>query len=347
MKNISHKIIILALLTAALFSSCSPGRKGSVTRAVYYWKTTFSLSENDKNWLDENKISRIYLRLFDVDWNPNIGKAVPVADVNISQHADGKIEIVPVVFITNRTLLNIPDSGIGELAGNIIKKIKAKETYFVAGHFNEIQLDCDWSEKTKDKCFLLLGILKNNIKPAVLSATIRLHQVKYFSKTGVPPVERGMLMFYNMGDVTKISNENSIFDAETAQNYLYNFDVYPLKLDVVLPAFGWAAVYDNGRLVNLINEITARQIEANKDYKKIAENQYICKTDNIINGIQVKANSIIKIEEITPGITEKSASMIAKYIHNERPAAAIYYFNQNMVRNYDKEKIENIYSHFN
>ena len=330
-----------------LFGSCSPGRKGGVTRAVYFWKTNFALSESDKSWLEGNKISRIYLRLFDVDWNPAIKQAVPVAEISVLQHTAGKYEIVPVVFITNRTLINVPDSGIGELAGNIIKKIKAKEVYFAPVRFNEIQMDCDWSGNTKDKYFLLLNILKKSIKPAGLSATIRLHQVKYYRKTGVPPVDRGMLMFYNMGDVTKISTSNSIFDEETARNYLYNFDVYPLTLDVVLPAFSWAAVYDNGRLVNLINEITAGQLTANKDYKKIAENQYICRTDNAINGIQVKANSILKIEEVSPDITEKSASMIAKYIHNERPAAAIYYFNQNMVRNYDKKKIENIYSHFN
>jgi hypothetical protein len=347
LKKTLYKIFILLLIAAALLSSCSPGRKGGVTRAVYFWKTTFSLSENDKSWLNNNRISRIYLRLFDVDWNPAVRQAVPVGDVSVANYTGGGFEIVPVVFITNRTLLNISDSAVEEFAFNIMKKVEAKEVHFGPGHFKEIQLDCDWSEKTKEKYFALLKTIKSNNKLLKVSATIRLHQVKYYHKTGVPPVDRGMLMFYNMGDVTRINTTNSIFDEETAKNYLYNFDKYPLELDVVLPAFGWTTVYENGRLVNLINEATEKTLKSQNCYRKIAENQYICRTDNTINGIQIKANSILKIEEVSPEMTDRAASIIAKYIHNEKPAAALYYFNQNMVRNYDNTKIENIYSHFN
>ncbi len=45
-----------------------------------------------------------------------------------------------------------------------------------------------------------------------LSSTIRLHQIKYRERTGVPPVERGMLMFYNMGQFSADPEARAIFD---------------------------------------------------------------------------------------------------------------------------------------
>ncbi len=76
----------------------------------------------------------------------------------------------------------------------------------------------------------------------VLSATIRLHQVKYFETTGVPPVKSGMLMFYNTGDLENPSEENSILNIETAELYLSGLEDYPMQLDIVLPLFSWAVV---------------------------------------------------------------------------------------------------------
>ena len=70
----------------------------------------------------------------------------------------------------------------------------------------EIQLDCDWNSSTQKKYFNLIEEMKlyptwENI---VWSATIRLHQLKYPKQTGVPPVNKGVLMFYNMGNFLQL-----------------------------------------------------------------------------------------------------------------------------------------------
>lgn len=133
-------------------------------------------------WLEENKIKKIYLRFFDVDWNPNINAAVPVGDVSIETKKIDDIEVIPVVFITNRTLVSLPDSLITELAQNIYKKILAKLSLFDNQNIKEIQLDCDWTETTKEKYFNLIEQLKKETlsNNTDITATIRLHQVKFF-----------------------------------------------------------------------------------------------------------------------------------------------------------------------
>ena len=79
----------------------------------------------------------------------------------------------------------------------------------------------------------------------MLSATIRLHQVKYYKQAGIPPVDRGMLMFYNMGKLNALTAENSIYNSNDAAGYIETVDDYPLKLDLALPAFSWAVHFRN------------------------------------------------------------------------------------------------------
>ena len=109
--------------------SCSNNSNKEISRGVYFWKTNFSLTTAELSWLKETEIQKLYVRFFDVDWNPNLNIAVPVGDVSIETKLIDGVEIIPVVFITNRTLVNLPDSLIPELSSNIYKKIFLKLAY--------------------------------------------------------------------------------------------------------------------------------------------------------------------------------------------------------------------------
>jgi hypothetical protein len=63
--------------------------------------------------------------------------------------------------------------------------------------------------------------------------------VKYRERTGVPPVDRGMLMFYNMGRFSADPEARAIFDLESARRYLARISSYPLPLDLALPMWSW------------------------------------------------------------------------------------------------------------
>ncbi len=62
----------------------------------------------------------------------------------------------------------------------------------------EIQIDCDWTERTRNAYFQLLTALKREpfLQGKILSATIRLHQVKYVQRSGIPPADRGRVCFF-------------------------------------------------------------------------------------------------------------------------------------------------------
>lgn len=72
------------------------------TYAVYYWKTAFKLSEQEKDFLQKEKIGRICLRMFNVTVNEY--EAVTNASVSFGTTVPSYIEIAPTVFITVDTL---------------------------------------------------------------------------------------------------------------------------------------------------------------------------------------------------------------------------------------------------
>lgn len=350
---IKKTLVVLLFFTAGFVSlftlSCSNNSNKNVSLGVYFWKTKFELSNKELNWLKETKIKKLYVRFFDVDWNPIISAAVPVGDVTIETKKVDGVEIIPVVFITNRTLINIPDSLVTELSQNIHKKIFGKLAVFDKTTIKELQLDCDWTETTREKYFnLITQIRQLTEKDKIeLTATIRLHQVKFFTQTGVPPIKRGMLMFYNMSDVSDMRTRNSIYDKDVAKRYLVNFDKYPLDLDVVLPAFSWACWFRNGKLKNLINDLRTSEVENNPNFVKEDKNIYRAIKECSLKGNYILIGDYLRTEETDFETTLNAAELIAPHIKNKKFNVSIYHLNGEVIKNYDKDKLENIVGCFN
>lgn len=324
--------------------SCSNNSNKEISRGIYFWKTNFSLSTSELNWLKKTEIQKLYVRFFDVDWNPNINKAVPVGDVTIETKKINDVEIIPVVFITNRTLVNLPDSLLSQLSNNIYNKIFAKLTLFENQTAKEIQLDCDWTETTREKYFNLIEQIKqltqsNKIE---ITVTIRLHQVKFLKKTGVPPIKRGMLMLYNMSDVSDIKTRNSIYDEDVAKRYLINFDEYPIDLDVVLPAFSWSCWFRNGKLKNLINDVKTKDFESNLSFIKEDKNFFRALKETSIKGNYILPGDYLHTEEIDFNTTLNAAELIAPHIKNKKINVSIYHFTGEVIKNYGKDQFKDI-----
>ena len=329
--------------------SCSNNSNKEIIRGVYFWKTNFSLSTSELIWLKETEIQKLYVRFFDVDWNPNINSAVPVGDVTIETKKIDSVEIIPVVFITNRTFTNLPDSLIPELSNNIYKKIFAKLSLFENQSVKEIQLDCDWTKSTREKYFNLIENIKQLTEKdkIEITTTIRLHQVKFFNKTGVPPIKRGMLMFYNMSDVSDIKTRNSIYDEDVAKRYLVNFDKYPIDLDVVLPAFSWSCWFRNGKLKNLINDLKAKDLDTNSSFVKEDKNIYRAIKECSLKGNYILTGDYLRTEETDFNTTLGAAELIAPHIKNKKLNVSIYHLNREVINNYDKDILEDIVDCFN
>jgi hypothetical protein len=280
-----------------------------VESSFYYWKQSFDLTNSEQNYLKELKVTK---------------KPFLVAPISFKTSPPQSIQVIPTVYITNNTISSCSKTQIEQLANFIINNIK-KATFSQNISTKGIQIDCDWSLSTKDKYFHLLKSIRNSMPKEELSATIRLHQVKFYKKTGIPPVDRGTLMFYNMDAVTDSLTTNSILDLKIAKQYFYNFDEYTIPLDVALPLFKWGVVQRRGKVVQLINHLDTQLLADEQRFRKVKKHHYNVLESHYLNGFYIYKNDQIRLESVSKEILEQSAQLLNQQIQQDTLLNVTYY----------------------
>jgi len=334
------------LLGLGIFWTCSVESPRTVTPAFYHWKNRLDISTSELQYLDRLKAKKLYLRFFDVDWQGN--QAIPLAVLESETILADSFQIIPTVFITNRTMLNISNSGLPSLGDQILKKINQLAQSFQSTQIQEVQFDCDWSAKSKNNYFQLLTYLKEKFAEQdwQISATIRLHQVKYYQQTGVPDVDRGVLMFYNMDDIDQIDTKNSILYIPTAKQYLSNFENYPLTLDLALPIFKWGLIFQENKLVKIINNLDSQALQDTSRFIKIAENRFEIIKSTYLKGHYLYQKDFIRLEQVAPAQLQEAADLLSSRLTNQELNLIFYHLDSLQIADYPHEVLEDICHRF-
>jgi hypothetical protein len=314
--------VCLILLT--LF--CSSCRKEHKTpMSFYYWKQSFQLNKAQTDILAEtNSSNKLYVRFFDIKWNSKAQKPYPEAIINF-RHSTPIPGITPVVFITNQTFEKLDQQGVDSLAikcNELLKNLTAKQKL----NYKAVQIDCDWTVGTKDKYFSFLHSLKA-LSKKTLEATIRLHQVKYQFKTGVPPVDRGVLMFYNMGKLSAdLKEPNSIYNAKTSAKYLGSLKHYLLPLDIALPVFSWAIQIRANKVIQVYGKIGRTELSNKQNFSPVAQKEVYKAVRNFFtSGIYIKTGDLFKLEETDKVLLEQAVLQLAAHLNKSEKRTIIYY----------------------
>ena len=343
-KHIGQYFLIISIL---LLGSCKI-HNNVVERGFYFWKTTYSLSQSEAIRLHKLNITKIYLRLFDVDWDKVTNSAIPAGEIKFDQKPDSIFAIIPVAFITNRTLLNLNINDSPLLADKIFSKIN-QIMKFNNIPFRELQLDCDWTESTRLKYFSIIKFMRGKLSKEnkIISATIRLHQIKYPEHTGIPPVDRGMLMFYNMGKIDAGDNKNSIYNKNDALHYVSFVKNYPLNLDVVLPLFGWIVHIRDNKVVELINGQLVNELNADKKFNQWGKNSYISNNSFFLHGYYFMKGDILKVENAGIGLCREAADLVSQNLKNANRTISIFDYDSLKISKYNEKDFNKIFSLFN
>jgi len=290
--------MLLAVISCMLcfFYSCDHHHH-SISPGIYYWKTVYGPGQYELQKLQQLKCRNMYLRLFDVDWSERDHEAIPIAPIRLPQHLDTIFNYIPVVFIKQEVLLHFKDSSTTALAEHIAAMMRG---ICEAPGINpkEVQIDCDWTSGTRDIYFSLLKELRKQqwFSGKILSATIRMHQVKYKSTIGIPPVDKGLLMCYNMGNIKKYDAKNSILDPDEAERYLEYLPAYPLELDVALPLFDWCLLFRDKHFKGILRDIPVVALKEVGLFEKARYNMYTCTKDSMWNGYELKKGDDLRPE---------------------------------------------------
>ncbi len=310
--------LLLVLLGACSYEDTPP------EQALYCWKTQVQFSAEEADFVKNNRIERLYIRYCDVGLRDNA--PVPIAPVDIDTLSVQGKTVIPVVYLKNEIFTPELTEGnstyISTLAHKLGDYIEQINRYYRL-RVSEVQFDCDWSLSTKQAYFSMLEAFKKEYRYQ-LSATIRLHQVKYREETGVPPVDYGVLMYYNMGRITA-TGANSIYDRSTALRYLGKLRAYPLPLDIALPMFAWGVHSADGQVLNLVGGLTHAEAQAistlvrtdDPDIYKVAEQTYY-------KGRVWQAGDLIKIEEVSDAQRKEMLGDLRE--HSSQPIRRVIWF---------------------
>lgn len=336
------QLIQLIILIVCL-SGCT-GRQ-SPTVSFYVWKSRLTTQDADTAYLNTLGTQKIYLRMFDV--SDKGSGAYPLADYSPVGVPSFSQEIVPVIFITNKTFLQCPTDNIDSLARRCVDQMD--ESYHL--HFNKrplgYQFDCDWTAKTQDNYFHFLTSVKKLRKEAEISCTIRLHQIKFSEKTGVPPVDKGVLMYYASSEPTDFTNKNTILNNEDAALYIEKLPSYPLHLDVALPLYSWGIIKNPFAKIKLINGVCRTEVEARPDlYKQEGEGIYQIIQSHYLRGMWVNRGYKLKVEEIPTETLLEAAKTLRSKLKAEKREIIFYHLDEEILRRYSTEQLTHIIQAF-
>lgn len=299
--DVCRRVIAFMLLCLNFVACNSSDRQTEATShvltpAFYHWKVAYNPTRFEIDQLKRLNVNKLYVHFFDVDWDIRTRQPIPKAFIQFRQKPVGNI--IPVVFITNRTLVKLSPNALPDLATHITQAI-TKIGQQQALTFAEVQFDCDWSTGTRDRYFQLLTLLKKRLQRP-LSATIRLHQIKYTDQTGIPPVARGMLMLYNVADWKRADTRNSIYDADVANQYLSYVSTYPLPLDLVMPLFRWTVVYRNNRFLIFLNNLDRKTL-VKSDFLNVQadSNRFMATRDTSAFGVSIQRGDLFRTEAVS------------------------------------------------
>lgn len=355
MKNLVISTII-SIVTSFLICCCcsSESYSASGKNSIYYWRTTFTLNDAERDFLKDHDITKIYVKFFDVecDWKQGTGYVVtPEATINFIDSVPDGIEVVPTVYITSYAMENMQlhEDGFAE---KIYKRINAM-CRRNGIDLKEIQLDCDWTKGTREPFFKLCGELKSLMAPTqTLSSTIRLHQLTQ----SPPPVDKGVLMVYNTGNLMEMTTDNSIFSRRDIEPYLRNNRLakYDLPLDVAYPTYGWSVVYHPGagqysgkyffdRLMRRtdfsgypgLKKINANTFEAEQDINFSPDST---RWDGVYKSYR------IRVERPTANEILEVKSMIDNQLSNKPHTNILYHLDESQFKHYSDHDINKIYS---
>ena len=344
--------LIICLLISITLISCINSRlcKSDEENSIYYWRTTFSLSDKEKEFLKEHNVKTIYMRFFDVDWAypaKNGEDVTPEATIRFNDTVPDGIDVVPTVYITTSAMEKMQTKE-PEYAEKIYKRVSAicKKNNII---LKEIQLDCDWTKGTRQPFFRLCEAMKEYMDPTqILSSTIRLHQLTQTP----PPVDKGVLMVYNTGNLMEMTSDNSIFSQKDIEPYLRDNRLadYPLALDVAYPTYGWSVVFHPGEERYYFYKIMRRtDFSDYPNLNKIASNLYEATSDINFSEDETGSDKIyknyrIRVERPSSNEIFEIKKLIDGQLKGKQHNNILYHLDESQLSHYSDNEISKIYS---
>lgn len=359
---------VCIILEALAISGCQ-AQPVPVEPSLYYWKTTLDFGAADREQAKKLGLTTLYVRYFDVDWNSGYGAAVPVGTLKWNYDTPSAawkdLTIIPTVFITNRTFSKVSAGEVEVLAEKTSQKIQqlseqlAEQMLWNAyemdedeeweaagrrqdsikqawlGRIKEVQIDCDWTASTKERFFQFLEALKRQDPNLSLSCTLRLHQYRDREQSGIPPVDRAILMCYNTGNIRNVSEDNAILDSRVVSQYLQG-KAYPLPLDAALPLFSWGVWFRGETYQGLLQGWDEAYVQKQDFLTRDSKNRYRVLKDTVVGPDYLREGDLVRVDGPAQPEVEKSVQLLKTVVSGNQARLVFFDWNLQNIRSHEQ-----------
>lgn len=318
-----------------------------VNRAFYFWKSDW-LGESEEEIFHDAGANKLYVKIFEITLDEMEG-AIPVSK-SFTQLSSAMLrgsEIVPCIFMENEVLAQSTNEQLDELAKNTVFLTKKYLATKLKRHqadklkCTELQIDCDWMESSKEQYFYFLKCLKK-YTDKTLSCTLRLYPYKFRNKMGVPPVDRVMLLCYNLLNPRSEVNKNSILDLGELKKYLVTDQAYPLPLDVSLPTYSSCYVFSNGQF-----DAVYHGIPENLESICLPSEDglwFIVQQDTTLESNYFKKGQRLRIERVGSKQLLEATRLIVEHVPlGENATVGLYHLDENELKHYSHETLDSVF----
>jgi hypothetical protein len=341
------KAVFLGLISILIFSCNQSDKLAHINRAFYYWKSEYTES-SEMAALQKYQTHTLYVKYFEIDYSEAMGN-YPLDKTQIGRYENQQMDsvsIVPTIYIKNDIFRYNTKHDLVKLADNIVYLVDKynKEKFKNTTIASEIQIDCDWTKSTKESYFYLLQKIKE-ISKRNISCTLRLYPYKYPEIMGTPPVDRVMLMCYNLVKPLTDGDKNSILDLKELESYLTVKKEYPIPMDVALPIYSWTQWYQNNHFSGLL---TLGSKEIQSFAKPVKPMWYEVTKDTSMNyETYFRKGDQLKCEEIDAKLVEDAIQLIKKkVVLHDNCTIALFHLDQSILNQFTHEEINGFYTAF-
>lgn len=332
---------ILLLCIFFVVAGCSTGACPVDSRAVYYWRTTLKLSEEERRFIANNDIDVVYLHLFDV--RDIDGELMPTSTLRFRDTIPASVRVIPVIFIEPGALNG--SAPADSLASRIISRCDKMLTQNGYPLSDEVQIDFDWTLSNRKKYYAVLENAADILhsRGRRLSTTIRLHQLAQ----DPPPVDRGVLMVYNTGNITDFSTTNSILDCNSVKPYIRMLRSYRLPLSTALPVYSWDVVFSGGEFKAIAHSLDVADTtmflpEHDGRYRCIKYGPLAMAGSRDGLGGRIYPGDVVRHEFVSPA----TLAAVFSEIKSARPDAVrnivLYHLDEKSILQYEPEFLEKL-----
>ncbi len=180
---------------------------------------------------------------------------------------------------------------------------------------------------------------KTSVRHQILSATLRLHQLKNQKASGIPPVQRVMLMCYNMGNLRKYGNQNSILELSELKKYLgQDLSNYPIHTDIGLPLFRWAVAFRNRQYTGISKKLNIALLNDKNQFKFIGNNLYKAIIDLPEYGLLTSDE--VRWESVSENDLKQAAVYISPFIKSDSLNIIYFHLDNDLINTYPYASLE-------